>query len=443
MIRNPAMLTKVFLAALVVVLAAAGVHGQNWIQRTPATNPPPRNDFALAYDEARQRAVLYGGWNGRSNLDDTWEWDGHTWTQLSPSVRPSGRYGHAMIYDPVRQRVVLFGGGGYMTFLNDTWEWDGSTWTQRSVAKSPKARLLHGFAYDSMRRNAMLFGGVSQNNTYPTATWLWDGNVWTLRTPLPSPPSRRDFTMVYDGVSRHTVLFGGYTGIMFGDTWEWDGQAWTQRTPAASPSARLRHAMAYDPVRLRAVMFGGWDASTHLNDTWEWDGNTWTQNTPATNPPGRSHHSMVFDTARQRILLFSGLNLNDTWEYGFPCSLQIQGMPLPGGRVDFTLNAPDDAGRPYQMGSSLGTGPIAIDTRRLNLDPDSMLLVSVSNFFPWIFQGYSGIIDAKGKAAASIHIPGNTALIGTRIHTAFVTLDPHAQSGILSISNTQTFSISH
>jgi hypothetical protein len=42
---------------------------------------------------------------------------------------------------------------------------------------------------------------------------------------------------------------------------------------------------------------------------------------------------------------------------------------------------------------------------------------------------------------AVIHIPAVSSLIGTRIHMAFVTLDPTARSGIRSISNAEMFTI--
>ena len=42
---------------------------------------------------------------------------------------------------------------------------------------------------------------------------------------------------------------------------------------------------------------------------------------------------------------------------------------------------------------------------------------------------------------AAIHIPNLPALIGVRLHSAFVTLGPSAPSGIRSISNTFSFTI--
>jgi hypothetical protein len=45
----------------------------------------------MAYDLGRQRVVLFGGWNGTSNVSDTWEWDGSNWTRRSPAASPSAR----------------------------------------------------------------------------------------------------------------------------------------------------------------------------------------------------------------------------------------------------------------------------------------------------------------------------------------------------------------
>ena len=117
------------------------------------------------------------------------------------------------------------------------------------------------------------------------------------------------------------------------------------------------------------------------------------------------------------------------------------GCPSNGGTISLHLLAPGDGNLPYQVGSSLGTGPIPIDTRKLDLNPDALLQASVTGVWPWIFSGFRGVFDAKGMAMAAIHIPNDPALIGLRIHTAFVTLDPAAPSGIRSISNAFSFTI--
>jgi hypothetical protein len=122
-------------------------------------------------------------------------------------------------------------------------------------------------------------------------------------------------------------------------------------------------------------------------------------------------------------------------------SIEGSGTTRPGGTVTLSVLAAGSLGLAYQLGTSFGTGPIPIDTRNLNLSPDNLLVVTVKNYWPWIFAGYRGVIGSKGQAQAAIHIPNVSALMGVRLHSAFVTLDPAAPSGIRSISNTFSFSI--
>ena len=121
--------------------------------------------------------------------------------------------------------------------------------------------------------------------------------------------------------------------------------------------------------------------------------------------------------------------------------LSASGKASPGGRVDLALRDTDSIGLRFQLGSSLGTGPISIDTRKIDLSPDNLLQISVVDLWPSIFQGYRGVIDSNGQAKAAMYIPNTNALIGIRVYTAFVTLDSLMPSGIKSISDTVSFTI--
>ena len=122
--------------------------------------------------------------------------------------------------------------------------------------------------------------------------------------------------------------------------------------------------------------------------------------------------------------------------------LSASGSTRAGGRMDFTLDATDDAGRYYQAASSFSAGPIPIDTRTVGLGYDGLLWLSLSGLLPDTFLDYRGTIGPDGRATASLVIPDLGEVIGLKIHTAFVTLDPAAPSGIKSISNTVDFTIS-
>jgi hypothetical protein len=117
------------------------------------------------------------------------------------------------------------------------------------------------------------------------------------------------------------------------------------------------------------------------------------------------------------------------------------GSPSVGGTVKLDLVAPADAGLPYQVGTSLGNGPIPIDTRFLNLSPDSLLVVTVNGYLPAVFQNYAGLLDTSGKGQATIHIPNLPPIIGVRLYSAFVTVKATAPSGLETISPTYDFTI--
>jgi len=117
------------------------------------------------------------------------------------------------------------------------------------------------------------------------------------------------------------------------------------------------------------------------------------------------------------------------------------GTPRPGNPIDLDLVAPADAGLPYQLGTSLGTGPIVLGSRRIDLSPDDLLVVSIFGYLPTVFVNYAGSLDVNGKARAKISLLNNPALIGLRLHTAFVTLHAAAPFGVRSISNTFSFSV--
>ncbi len=98
--------------------------GFDW-QNVATTGAPARYGNAMAYDRDRQVTLMFGGQNGGpfgvGLLGDTWEWNGQAWTQVQ-LPGPSARSFVKMAYDTARRRVVLFGGYTAAGFVNDTWE---------------------------------------------------------------------------------------------------------------------------------------------------------------------------------------------------------------------------------------------------------------------------------------------------------------------------------
>jgi hypothetical protein len=192
-------------------------NGETWTQKAPANSPVPRSDFALAYDAARQRVVLFGGTLSTQGTQETWLWDGNNWTLVDPATKPPAGSGNAMTYDAAREEVVLFSG------WNQTWTWNGSNWTQRG-SHSFANRTTPAMAYDPIREVVLLNGGSGLRET-----WSWDGSGWTQLAPADSPLGTQFHTMVWDDARQRMVLFGGQHGLesYSADTWLWDGTTWS------------------------------------------------------------------------------------------------------------------------------------------------------------------------------------------------------------------------
>ena len=159
--------------------------GVQWNQMLVPNTIPPRQSHAMAFDQRRNRLVVFGGADANGQfLGDTWEMTpatfGWQWIQRTPTQSPPRRWQHKMDYDPARGVVVMTGGYGNpqcgqycASHLNDVWEYDGDTWIQRVPSTSlPAVREGAGFAYDSQRQRFVMQGG-SGSTPFPGETWYY------------------------------------------------------------------------------------------------------------------------------------------------------------------------------------------------------------------------------------------------------------------------------
>jgi hypothetical protein len=121
--------------------------------------------------------------------------------------------------------------------------------------------------------------------------------------------------------------------------------------------------------------------------------------------------------------------------------LQATGPGTVGSLMSYVLTSPADAGRAYQMGTSLTTGPIPLGSRRLWLGIDKVLEVSVTGLLPATFRNYSGVLNSTGGGAATLAIPNITQLKGVQFVSAYVTLMPRAPQGISGISGSHVLTV--
>ncbi|MEZ5965802.1 MAG: kelch repeat-containing protein [Planctomycetota bacterium] len=316
--------------------------GNRW-SSISAPGPTGRDDPGLAYDGVRGTVVLFGGRDVASGLvlADTWEWNGVAWTRLAPSRTPPARTGHSLTWDPSRRRVVLFGGGTGLpgTVFADTWEWDGADWNRIATAAAPPARTAHAAAFDPATRRVLVVCG-EDNGGLLGDMWAFDGRDWTAVGEC-GPPGLLGHAAVYHAAEREVLLFGGrgFDGRPLNQTWRFHGASWARLRPPVSPAAREFHALAHDRGRARTVLFGGADGSQVFDDTWLFDGASWTRVNTLLRPSPRTGHAMAYDAVRGRVVLFGGLDaqgtfLGDTWEWDGSVWQLLQPPSSPPPRAD-------------------------------------------------------------------------------------------------------------
>ena len=250
-----------------------------WTRRISILNPTERSEATLAFDSARNEALLFGGKDTFGNaLPDTWTFANNQWNYRPTATSPQARHGHAVAYDAQNGVVVLFGGmDATQTLFADTWLWNGTSWQQASPANSPSARAEHAMAYDPYRRRIVLFGGQAQSGLRKDVH-EWNGTDWAeVLTAVNNgvtwaPRARSQHAMGYDPVSDRIVVHAGQVegGAVVADTWAWDGTAWVQLLASGNaPVYRKNAAMGRNATTQRLVPFGGADGASLYADASE------------------------------------------------------------------------------------------------------------------------------------------------------------------------------
>ncbi len=106
-----------------------------------------------------------------------------------------------------------------------------------------------------------------------------------------------------------------------------------------------------------------------------------------------------------------------------------------GTSVSFRLTSVRDRGNMYQLFTTAGLGPIAVDKRFLAVAPDGLFFLSMMGA-QGLFAHYTGRLDRSGRATATLSIPNAPILRGLHLYSAFVTFAASAPSGVSGISNT-------
>ncbi len=215
----------------------------SWTKLSPTGAPPALDGHAMCFSGGSDKVMMFGGRliKQYTRSDQTWIFDlsENKWTRKSANkTRPSARASFAMAYFGTDQ-AVIFGGFTGVTQLDETWLYDRGSdkWTQLSPTDKPAARYNHAAAYLGGDK-IMIFGGRADiisdpnGNSEPVIygdTWIFDksANTWTEDDNNdPSPDARANPRLAETSLngSSRIVLFGGNTDSeVFGDTWTFGG----------------------------------------------------------------------------------------------------------------------------------------------------------------------------------------------------------------------------
>jgi hypothetical protein len=279
------------------------------------------------YVPTEDHVVIFGGHDGSDLLGASDVFPGYSSiVPLGSAVEPPARMGGAVAYDEGRDAAVLFGGlGAGDTLLNDTWELAAGEWSLVTPATTtPVPRAEHAMAWDAERGEIVMYGGrldASDDEILSGETWVWDGDDWALLTPTTEPEARARHSLTFHERRRKVTLVGGDSTVgLVNPVWEWDGGDWAPVTAEGLPNNIRDHGAVYDLWRDVTMLFGGasgvggQDVTWHLSDD------------------GRPGHSFVAELAASGLPLstFRSLSVRALagGDGGDP------GAPLPGAALD-------------------------------------------------------------------------------------------------------------
>jgi len=328
---------------------------RTWIHRAVPV-PIELRLAGMAYIPTTGKTFSMGGMTSGGTDTGAFEWDGEQWRQLE-FPEPSSRSGALVAYDEKRDRVVVFSGArSLLTALDDTWEWDGRRWHNplpENSGVAPPGRVWSAAAYHPGEQKVFIFGGLTGPDSSgdcpdgnPPAiagmcllndVWSWDGAAWS---PEPCdgacPTPRMGHAMLYDEVEDQLVVFGGFdvaaipggTGAITPDPMYVRSQEMGELSPAwkrvdIAPIFRFGHGFVSSGTDLFVV--GGCPVTEDIlrcpidtseapqvsNELLRWNRTTSTWDTvtlPATSPvpAARVYAGAVFDRGRDELLWVGG-----------------------------------------------------------------------------------------------------------------------------------------
>ncbi|MDQ3033386.1 MAG: hypothetical protein M3Y87_13280 [Myxococcota bacterium] len=286
----------------------------NWERITPSgTGPGARARVASTIDTMRDRILFFGGRDRAAsgdyvNYGDVWAYDLATdaWSEITTSgTGPAVRSGAVIAYDEARDRMLMFGGntstsGLALTGVGDLWELDLASGAWREIMSSgetPSPRLYHSGVV--LGSELIVVGGTPDfDGPFLNDAWALDltNDTWRLINDgfdLSTPEPRFGHELVADAARGRVVMIAGHDRTDLGNTndaWALDvaSGTWTVLRPGDelngmaagrcdfpadftipeenSPERRYAFGRGWDAER--AFVFGGKTDCGNVNDVW-------------------------------------------------------------------------------------------------------------------------------------------------------------------------------
>ncbi len=211
---------------------AFDVTSGSWTNMNPEPAPFGLQGNNMVYDSESDRIILFGGADftkGLSNADwfnPTWAYDfnSNTWSELAPEVVPPARATYAMTYDSAADRVLIFAGlpeeaaAGLWAFDYNTLTWEEIDYTGDVLPDHHPSMV-----YESARGHTLyMTGDTFSEFDYATSSWAFASRDSDLGI-------RYRHAMVYDEASQKMFVFGGGPrGLRYdNELWAYDTEAGT------------------------------------------------------------------------------------------------------------------------------------------------------------------------------------------------------------------------
>ncbi len=330
--------------------------------------PSPRYDHAMAFDPSRNVTLLYGGHDGTSILDDTWEFN-HT-SKTWKSIAYSAGYiqGAAMTYHNKSGMIYMIGGMDDLgNFLNSIYSFvDGVGW-QLGTEYLADPLYRPGVAYNPSIDVIYVTGGLMPSESASMDVYEYNDTAGTI-IDVGSSYGRYGhsavyiplYTEIWDEVPSDfgddMLLMGGIIGSgtpsFTAQETEFDPMDNTLEnfnTMGSGVPENIGSELygIYDPSIQAVLYYGGHNDSHFINEIWitklisPWTYDTY-QMEVLNMPPPRAQLGLIYDTNMNNYLMFGGINdgsiYGDTWILNI---IEPEGIPQIDSIDDCTYEQSD------------------------------------------------------------------------------------------------------